>query len=101
MSKTCLFAAYFGLTAPASPAAAPSPIVLSEFIYESAPFPSCHASTIADVDGALVAAWFGGTAEKHPDVGIWVARRENGKWTRPVEVANGKQPDGSRQPCWH
>jgi predicted neuraminidase len=78
-----------------------TPLVLSEFIYESAPFPECHASTIADVDGTLVAAWFGGTHEKHPDVGIWVARRESGKWTPPVEVANGVQTDGARQPCWN
>jgi hypothetical protein len=42
----------------------------------------------------LFAAWFGGTEEKHPDVGIWVSRRENGRWTilgsqldlDPVEV---------------
>jgi len=74
----------------------------SEFIYESAPFPSCHASTILETgDGALVAAWFGGTAEKNPDVGIWVARREGGRWTVPVEVANGVQADGTRHPCWN
>ena len=46
-----------------------------EFIYETAPFPQCHASTIVQSrDGTLVAAWFGGTREKHADVGIWVSR---------------------------
>ncbi|MEP7342762.1 MAG: exo-alpha-sialidase, partial [Acidobacteriota bacterium] len=64
-------------------------IVKTEFIYETAPYPECHASTIAESKGTLVAAWFGGTKEKNPDVGIWVARVENGKWTTPVEVANG------------
>lgn len=65
-------------------------IVRSEFIYETAPFPSCHASTIAESrDGTLVAAWFGGTHEKHPDVGIWVSRWIGNGWTAPVEVANG------------
>jgi predicted neuraminidase len=54
-----------------------------------------------EVDGTLVAAWFGGTEEKHPDVGIWVSRTGNGKWSPPVEVANGKQADGSRLPCWN
>ena len=85
-----------------------SPAVLkSEFIYETAPFPSCHASTIVETTGGgLVTAWFGGTDEKHPDVGIWVARLEGGQWTKPVEVANGiqyRKPDGSavRHPTWN
>ena len=81
----------------------PSAAVLkTEFIYETAPFPSCHASTIVETtSGGLVTAWFGGTAEKNPDVGIWVARLEGGQWTAPVEVANGVQPDGKRHPTWN
>src|SRR4029453_3033020 len=68
----------------------PAPgVIKSEFIYETAPFPECHASTIAESKGKLVAAWFGGTKEKHPDVGIWVSRAEDGKWTAPGDVANG------------
>jgi len=68
----------------------PSPILKSEFIYETAPFPSCHASTIVETsDGKLVAAWFGGTAESHPDVAIYSSRYEDGKWTPPTQVANG------------
>ena len=76
-------------------------LVSSEFIFEQAPFPSCHASTIAETDSGLVAAWFGGTDEKAPDVGIWLSRREAGKWTVPVEVADGGQPGGKRFPCWN
>jgi predicted neuraminidase len=76
-------------------------LVSSEFIFESAPFPSCHASTIAETKDGLAAAWFGGTAEKNPDVGIWLSRRENGAWTPPKEVANGVQPKGPRRPCWN
>ena len=76
-------------------------VVKSEFIYEKAPFPSCHATTIADTRDGLVAAWFGGTAEKNPDVGIWVSRHTGGAWTAPVEVATGIQPDGKRLPCWN
>lgn len=71
------------------------------FIYETAPFPSCHASTITDTPGGPVAAWFGGTEEKHPDVGIWVSRFDGSKWSAPVEVANGVQPDGKRHPSWN
>ena len=71
--------------------------VTSEFIFETAPFPSVHASTIVERrGGGLVAAWFGGTAERNPDVGIWVARHEAGKWTTPVEVANGVQSPALR-----
>ncbi|WP_019989518.1 sialidase family protein [Rudanella lutea] len=72
-----------------------------EFVYEQAPFPSCHASTLAETPKGLVAAWFGGTHEKHPDVGIWVSRRTGQGWTPPVEVANGVQADGKRHPTWN
>ncbi len=76
-------------------------VVKSEFIYETAPYPECHASTIAETKGTLVAAWFGGTKEKNPDVGIWVSRVENGKWTQPVEVANGVESPDKRYPTWN
>jgi len=80
----------------------PAPGVLkSEYIYETAPFPECHASTIAESKGTLVTSWFGGTKEKHPDVGIWVSRWESGKWTPPVEVANGVESSEKRYPTWN
>ena len=80
----------------------PAPgVIKSEFIYETAPFPEAHASTIAESKGGLVAAWFGGTKEKHPDVGIWVSRYENGRWTAPAEVANGIDSPGKRYPTWN
>jgi predicted neuraminidase len=81
-------------------AAAPS-ILRSEFIYESGPYPSIHATTIAETQGGMVAAWFGGTAEKNPDVCIWVSRLVDGKWTESVETANGVQADGKRHPTWN
>ncbi|MFM7975907.1 MAG: exo-alpha-sialidase, partial [Pirellula sp.] len=75
----------------------------SSYIYETAPFPSCHASTIEDTSAGPIAAWFGGTHEKHPDVGIWVSAYRDGKWSVPVEVANGKGagPGGSQLPTWN
>ena len=79
----------------------PPGMVASEFIYERAPFASCHASTIAETPTGLVAAWFGGQREGSPDVGIWVARRDAAGWSAPVEVANGQQEDGKRYPCWN
>lgn len=85
----------------AGPATAANAVLTSEFIYETAPYPSCHASTIAETKGGVVAAWFGGTRERAPDVGIWVARKVDGKWTTPVEVADGVQESGPRLPCWN
>ncbi len=71
-------------------------VVTSEFIFETAPFAQCHASTIVETKTGLVAAWFGGTRERHPDVGIWLSRCEAGRWTAPVEVA--KEPG---LPAWN
>ena len=76
-------------------------VLTSELIYEKAPFPSCHASTIVESGKGLVAAWFGGTDEGNRDVGIWVSRKENGKWSAPTEVATGVQVPGKRHPCWN
>lgn len=77
------------------------PVTTAEFIFEKAPFAQCHASTIAETKHGLIAAWFGGTREQHPDVGIWVARQVAGRWTEPVEVADGVQNDQLRYPCWN
>ena len=78
-------------------------IISTEFIYKKGdvPFPSCHASTIEETEDGLIASWFGGTAEKNPDVGIWVSRFSGGKWTIPVEVANGIQHKDLRYPTWN
>jgi len=78
-----------------------TPVVRAEFIYEHAPFPSAHASTVVETADGLVAAWFGGTQEGNPDVGIWLARHDGTRWSTPRELANGLQPDGSRYPCWN
>lgn len=79
-----------------------SPALLqSEFLFETAPFASVHASTIVESGGGLVAAFFGGTREGANDVGIWVSRQRDGKWSAPTEVATGVQPDGTRHPCWN
>lgn len=98
---------------PAKDAATNKSILSANFIYESAPFPSCHASSIEETADGLIATWFGGTHEKHPDVGIWVSRlsypsnkrstNTNATWSPPVEVANGKgaAPDGKQLPTWN
>src|SRR3984885_8124582 len=77
-------------------------IITDEFIFEKASYPECHAATIAETKDGLVAAWFGGTKERNPDVCIWVSRqKKSGKWTTPENVANGIQPDTTRYACWN
>jgi len=85
-----------------------TPTLQREWIYEQAPFPECHASTLAETPQGLVAAWFGGTRERNPDVGIWVSHHTGTQWTTPVEVATGLPTesgqlngDGKRLPCWN
>jgi predicted neuraminidase len=74
----------------------------TEWIFQSAPFHSCHASTIEETPDGLVTAWFAGTEEGHPDVGIWLSRWSAAAgWTSPVEVANGHPAAGKRYPCWN
>jgi alpha-L-rhamnosidase len=46
-----------------------------------------------------VAAWFGGTREGNPDVGIWASRQIEGRWNTPVEVANGAETEDPRVHC--
>jgi predicted neuraminidase len=99
---TLLWIAAATLLAPAAAPLLRQPGFLrSEFIFEKAPFPQCHASTIAESQGGLTAAWFGGTRERNQDVGIWLSRHSGQKWSAPVEVANGVQQDGKRYPCWN
>nr|WP_276900898.1 sialidase family protein [Pedobacter kyonggii] len=76
-------------------------IVKQEFLYDKAPFPSCHSATIAETQTGLVASFFGGTKERNPDVEIYISRFVDGKWLAPVSVANGIQPDGKRLPTWN
>ena len=72
------------------------------FVFKEASFPQCHASTLAETPAGLVVAWFGGTREKNPDVGVWVSRQDaEGKWSAPREVANGVQTPDLRYPCWN
>jgi predicted neuraminidase len=114
LAPSFLAATLFSFSAPRAAQSAASPsraaIVREEFIFEKAPFASCHASTIAETPAGLVAAWFAGKNERNPDTGIWLSRlervgevgaTENAAWSAPAEVANGVQPDGERFPSWN
>ena len=96
-------AALIGTCLLAGPAlAAPRAILKVEPVYVNAPYPQSHASTVVETTaGTLAAAWFGGTHERNPDVGIWFARHIDGQWQEAREVANGVQAQGPRQPTWN
>ncbi|RZL49099.1 MAG: sialidase [Pedobacter sp.] len=76
-------------------------VVKQEYLYDKAPFPSCHSATIVETPTGLVASFFGGTKERNPDVEIYISRFVDGKWLAPVSAANGIQPDGKRLPTWN
>ncbi len=73
-------------------------LLLKEDIFsvEDRPTKSCHASTLLDVQGGILAAWFGGSAEGRDDVGILYARRILDKWTKPVML-----PRTHNEPHWN
>lgn len=76
-------------------------VKVEEFIYTDASFPQSHASTIAETDEGLIAAWFGGTHEKHPDVSIYSSSLIDGQWSSPKKIADGVINDSLRYPCWN
>ena len=49
----------------------------------------------------MIAAWFAGTGEGRPDVGIWSSRFEGGRWSAPIEIADGIESPSVRFPCWN
>jgi predicted neuraminidase len=61
----------------------------ADFVFgDDRAFAQCHASTVAEsTGGTLLCAWFGGTKEKDPDVGIWLSRFVDGTWTAPARAA--------------
>lgn len=77
-------------------------VIASEFIANSPPTPSCHASTIVESDKALLTAWFGGSEEGARDVVIWMSRNEGAGWSKPEEIANGiYEKERIQYPCWN
>jgi len=76
-------------------------LLRQDYVYEPGPFPSCHASTIVETSqGELLAAFFGGTHEGHPDVCIWLSRYGSDGWSAPVKVADG-MIDNVKTACYN
>jgi len=88
--------------APEEPPPPRFPGLVSEgFVFSKAPHSECHASSLVETSRGMVAAWFGGTEEKHPDVGIWSSYHDGGGWSKPRQWADGVQHRGLRYPCWN
>ncbi|AGA76790.1 putative neuraminidase (sialidase) [Echinicola vietnamensis DSM 17526] len=77
-------------------------VITEEFVFDNAPFRECHASTLVGLkDGSIMAAWFGGEYERHPNVGIWIARKTGTGWSQPQKVADGQVNDTLSYPTWN
>ncbi len=100
MNLSILFLILFAFDNPQTPPAKPE-ILTSGFIYESAPFPQCHASTLVETPSGIMASWFGGTHERHPDVSIYTSKLTDGTWSIPKMVADGVKNDTLRYPTWN
>jgi len=64
-------------------------MAIHEHIFgDDRPFAQCHASSLVWLgDDRFLAVWFGGTHEKHGDVGIWGSHRAEGRWSPPRLLA--------------
>ena len=72
-------------------------LIKSEFVFETAPFAECHASTVVELeDGSLLCAWFGGKEEGDSTVGIWLSHRTAAGWSEVRRVAKEENV-----PCWN
>jgi len=73
-----------------------------EYIFSNPPFKQCHASSLVELSGGnIMAVWFGGTYERHPDVSIWGSVRSADGWSSVRLLADGRINDTLRYPCWN
>jgi len=78
------------------------PGLMSEtFVFTEASHEECYASTLVETSRGIVAAWSGGTREKHADVEIWSSYHDGGGWSMPRRWADGVQHVTLRYPCWN
>lgn len=76
-------------------------VVRSEFVYDRAEFPSCHAATIVETSrGELMIALFGGKYESNADCSIWASHLGPKGWTPPRMVVDGVV-DSVKTACWN
>ncbi len=75
-------------------------VLVDEFVYTSAPFPSVHAATITETPSGLLTAFFGGEYEGHKDVSIYISRQQHGRWSEPLKVVEGITAE-ERKACYN
>jgi alpha-L-rhamnosidase len=73
----------------------------TQFIYDTASFASCHASTIVETPKGIMAAWFGGKFEGDKDVNIYASWFANNAWSTPIQIADGYINDSTRYACYN
>src|SRR5262245_35128658 len=76
-------------------------VITNQFIFESGPVPTNHASTIVETAEGLLAAWFGGPKARDPLNSLYSARYDGTNWSKPVMILNGKTERATRFQCWN
>lgn len=68
-------------------------IVERGFLYDDTIPPTCHAATITETPkGEMIAVFFGGSYEGHPDSDEWIChRKKDTPWSKPEILAEGKR----------
>lgn len=67
-------------------------IVERGFLYEGQLPPTCHAATLVEAkNGDIIAAFFGGSYEGHPDSDVWLCRfgKKKHRWSAPQILCDG------------
>ncbi|MFM7160919.1 MAG: exo-alpha-sialidase [Planctomycetaceae bacterium] len=72
-----------------------------EFCFTQAPFAECHASSIVETCEGLLVAYFAGSTEGAPDVGVWLSRKVDEQWSRPTRLLTATDAAGRPVPCWN
>jgi alpha-L-rhamnosidase len=73
----------------------------SQFVYDTASFASCHASTIVETPKGIMTAWFGGKFEGDKDVNIYASWFVDNAWSEPFQIADGFINDSTRYACYN
>lgn len=74
-----------------------SATLTQEFLFKNPPFPSCHASTLAQtLSGKLLCAYFAGSEEGAKDVAIYLSTQTEKGWSEPRLIASNPEA-----PCWN
>lgn len=90
------------LSAQVSTFAQPSALLKKSFLFEDGAPPTNHTSTLVETRDGLLAAWIGGPESRHPSSGLFTARFDAQKWSKPTLVIDGVQADGrTRYACWN